>query len=165
MTHEDRVRRIGWIAFLALAAMLYLGLHLKVHAVKSDLVRAEHQIVQLEEQKLLLETEFLTRSNQLQLARWNRVDFGLRPPEAGQFISGERQLAMLGSSPPMLRPGENGGEIRFAGYAPEAPEENGEVEVASAEQENKQETPRLAVMMGRGATRVPVGALAQATLP
>src|SRR5690606_12144894 len=71
MTAQSRIRRIGWIAALAVCTALYLMLHLKVHSVRSEVIRAERQIVALEQQKLLLETEFETRSNQLQLAAWN----------------------------------------------------------------------------------------------
>ena len=42
--------------------------------------------MQLEGANLLLETEYLTRSNQLQLAAWNRVDFGYTAPNAAQFL-------------------------------------------------------------------------------
>jgi hypothetical protein len=97
MTAQSRVRRIGWIAALALCTALYLMLHLKVHAVKSDVVRAERQIVRLEQEKVLLETEFETRANLLQLSEWNQVDFGYTAPSAGQFLDGERQLASFGS--------------------------------------------------------------------
>ena len=76
MTTQSRIRRIGWLAALALCLALYGVLHFKVHAVQSAVVRAERQIVQLEEATMLLETEYLTRSSQIQLARWNRVDFG-----------------------------------------------------------------------------------------
>ena len=97
MTPHSRIRRIGWFAALAICAMLYVTLHLKVHAVRSDVIRAERQIVALEQQKLLLETEFQTRSNQLQLEEWNRVDFGYTAPSAAQFLENERQLARFGS--------------------------------------------------------------------
>ena len=97
MTPQTQARRIGWFAALAICTALYLLLHLKVHSVRSDVIRAERQIVQLEEQNLLLETEFLTRSSQVQLARWNRVDFGYAAPTADQFIESERQLASFGS--------------------------------------------------------------------
>ncbi len=93
MTPQARIRRIGWFAALALCTALYLMLHFKVHSVVSEVVKAERQIVQLEEQNMLLETEFLTRSSQIQLASWNRVDFGYVAPAADQFIEGERQLA------------------------------------------------------------------------
>lgn len=96
MTPQNRIRRIGWFAALAVCAMLYLTLHLKVHAVRSEMIRAERQIVALEHRKLLLETEFETRSNQLQLAAWNRVDFGYVAPTAEQFLGSERQLASFG---------------------------------------------------------------------
>ena len=76
MSHQSRIRRIGWFAALAICTALYLMLHLRVHAVTSEVVRAERQIVALEQQKLLLETEFETRSNQLQLAAWDLVAVG-----------------------------------------------------------------------------------------
>ena len=99
MTAHSRIRRIGWIAALALCTALYLMLHLKVHSVRSEVIRAERQIVALEQEKLLLETEFETRANQLQLAAWNRVDFGYTAPKADQFLENERQLASFGGPP------------------------------------------------------------------
>ena len=96
MIPQSRLRRMGWIAVLALCTGLYLVLHLKVHAVRSDVVRAERQIVQLEQDKLLLETEFETRANQQQLANWNRLEFGYRAPTAEQFVESERKLAQFG---------------------------------------------------------------------
>ena len=97
MTSQGRIRRIGWIAALAICLALYGVLHFKVHSVRSDVVRAEREIVRLEQANLLLETEFLTRSSQVQLARWNSVDFGYVAPAADQFVGSERQLASLGS--------------------------------------------------------------------
>ncbi len=93
MTRTARISRIGWFAALGICTALYLGLHFKVQSVVSEVVRAERQIVALEERNMRLETEFLSRSNQAQLAAWNRVDFGFVAPEAGQFIGAERQLA------------------------------------------------------------------------
>jgi len=97
MTQQSRLRRMGWIAVLALCTVLYLGLHLKVHAVHSEVVRSERQIVALEDEKTLLETEFETRASQEQLASWNRVEFGYAAPTARQFVEGERQLARFGT--------------------------------------------------------------------
>lgn len=97
MSAQGKMRRIGWIAALAVCFALYLMLHLKVHAVQSDVVRAEREIVKLENATTLLETEFLTRSSQVQLARWNRVDFGYVAPAADQFLGNERQLASFGA--------------------------------------------------------------------
>ena len=118
MTPHSRIRRVGWFAALAICAMLYLTLHLNVHAVRSEVIRAERQIVALEQQKLLLETEFQTRSNQLQLEEWNRVDFGYTAPSAAQFLENERQLASFGSprAPGAPEP------IRIAGSSGHAPE-------------------------------------------
>jgi hypothetical protein len=120
MTPHSRMRRVGWIAALAICTALYLMLHLKVHAVTSDVVRAERQIVALEQEKLLLETEFETRANQLQLAAWNRVDFGYTAPRADQFLENERQLASFGGPPakgapaPIRVAGADSGEERPA---------------------------------------------------
>ena len=97
MTQQSRLRRMGWIAVLALCTVCYLGLHLKVHAVRSEVVRSERQIVALEDEKTLLETEFETRASQEQLASWNRVEFGYAAPTAGQFVENERQLAKFGT--------------------------------------------------------------------
>jgi hypothetical protein len=116
MTQQARFRRIGWFAALAVCAVLYLMLHLKVHAVHSEVIRAERQIVALEQHNLLLETEFETRSNQLQLAAWNRVDFGYVAPSADQFLEDELQLASFGSpraagAPEPIRVAGGGGDV------------------------------------------------------
>jgi len=176
MTHEARIRRIGWIAILAVCAALYAGLHLKVQSVKSELVHAERAIVRLEERKLLLETEFLTRSSQLQLAQWNRVDFGYRPPEAGQFIHGERQLAMLGTAAPgrvaPAAPGA-GPDIQLASYSPDEEAPAAEAPVSRltrkpvdvallAPDAAPPAAPRLALVMPQGgSTRIQLSALAE----
>jgi hypothetical protein len=96
MTPQARFRRIGWFALLTVCTLFYGLLHLQVWSVSSEVKRAERQIVALEQHKLLLETEFLTRSSQAQLAAWNRVDFGYTAPRADQFIGSERQLASFG---------------------------------------------------------------------
>lgn len=174
MTHEARIRRIGWLAILAVCAALYGGLHLLVHSVKSDLVHAERRIVQLEEQMLLMETEFLARSSQLQLARWNRVEFGYRPPEAGQFIAAGRQLAALGTRAAPV-PGRGAPEVHLASYTP------GEAEqaeanpapvspltgrpadpalLASGRAAAHGDAPRLALLVPDGPTRIQLTALA-----
>ncbi|MEO6041762.1 MAG: hypothetical protein ABIP41_07675 [Croceibacterium sp.] len=97
MTTQARIRRLGWLAMLGLCTALYLLLHLKVHAVKSDVIRSERQIVRLEQEKVLLETEFESRANLLQLSAWNQVDFGYTAPTASQFIESQRQLASFGT--------------------------------------------------------------------
>ena len=93
----SRLRKIGWAAVLVSCTAFYLGLHLKVNSVKSEVRQAERRIVGLRNEKLLLETEFQTRANQQQLAAWNEVDFGYKAPTADQFLEGERQLARFGT--------------------------------------------------------------------
>lgn len=162
MTPQSRLRRIGWIATLALCTALYLVLHLKVHAVRSEVVEAERQIVALERQNLLLETEFETRANQLQLAAWNNVDFGYTAPTAGQFLESERQLADF--SAPVL-PGTPE-PIRVAGVTGDAPAypamvsplTGKPIQEALLEPDQARGAP-LAHGLGEGAMRIPLSAV------
>ena len=93
---SSRIRQIGWLALLAVCLMLFVALTFRVNAVKSEVVRAERQIIALERETQRLETEYQTRANQQQLANWNKVDFGYAAPRADQFLETERQLAGLG---------------------------------------------------------------------
>lgn len=164
MTPQSRIRRIGWFAALAVCAMLYLTLHLKVHAVRSEVIRAERQIVALEHQKLLLETEFETRSNQLQLAAWNRVDFGYVAPTAAQFLDNERQLANFGiprapGSPEPIRVAGVGGDL------PEYPKLVSPLTGKPVDEELLEpETEQLvaSVRLADGPTRIALGAVIEA---
>ncbi|MBD2842504.1 hypothetical protein [Erythrobacter rubeus] len=93
---RTQIRSLGWAAVLAVCLGLFVLLSLRVHAVKSEVLLAERQIVSLERQTKLLETEFETRASQRQLANWNSVEFGFEAPRADQYLEGERQLASLG---------------------------------------------------------------------
>lgn len=93
---RDRVRSIGWAFVLTVCFALTMALTFRVNAEKSEVRLAERQIVAMKQQKLFLETEFLTRANQQQLRNLNDVEFGYQAPTAGQYIEGERQLASLG---------------------------------------------------------------------
>ncbi|GEM_PF-709836 len=97
MTPQARIRRMGWFALLAICTALYGVLHFQVWSLASEVKKKERQIIALEEHNMLLETEYLTRSSQMQLATWNRVDFGYSAPEADQFVDSKRQLARFGS--------------------------------------------------------------------
>lgn len=162
MTPQSRIRRIGWIAALTLCTALYLVLHLKVHAVQSEVIRAERQIVALERQKLLLETEFQTRANQLQLASWNNVEFGYVAPTAGQFLENERQLADFGAPPLPGAPQP----IRVASAVNDEPDyprmvsplTGKPIEAALIEPE-RVEGARLASGLGGAPMRIPLGAV------
>jgi hypothetical protein len=165
MTPQSRIRRIGWLAALAVCAMLYLTLHLKVHAVRSEVIRAERQIVALEHHKLLLETEFETRSNQLQLAAWNRVDFGYVAPTAEQFLDSERQLAGFGiprapGAPEPIRVAGTGGDL------PEYPKLVSPLTgkpIADELVEPESDDLLASVRLADGPTRIPLGAVIEAS--
>jgi hypothetical protein len=93
---QSRMRSLGWAAVLAVCAGLFAVLSVRVHAIKSEVLLAERQIIALKRESLLLETEFETRASQRQLVEWNAVEFGFAAPRADQFLDGERQLASLG---------------------------------------------------------------------
>ena len=96
MSRGSRLRQIGWLFALSISFGCFIALTFQVNSVKSEVRLAERQIVQLEREKLLLETEFQARANQQQLADWNAIEFGYKAPRADQYISGVRQLASLG---------------------------------------------------------------------
>ena len=96
MSTGSRIRQIGWLMALAICLACFVALTFRVNTVKSEVRLAERRIVQLEREKLLLETEFQTRANQQQLANWNTVEFGFKAPRADQYLENERQLASLG---------------------------------------------------------------------
>lgn len=97
MMTGSRLRQIGWLAALIACFGLFLGLSFQVHAVKSEVLLAEREIISLKRQTVELETEFQTRASQRQLADWNAVEFGYQAPRADQYLENERQLASLGS--------------------------------------------------------------------
>jgi hypothetical protein len=92
----SRLRQLGWAVTLALCITLFAALTFKVNSVRSEVRLAERQILALQREKVLLETEFETRASQQQLAQWNAVEFGYQAPGPGQYLEGERQLARLG---------------------------------------------------------------------
>ncbi len=92
------MRRIGWVAVLAVCLAMLVGLSLRVNALKSEVRLAERKIVALKHETIYLETEFETRANQQQLAQWNAVEFGYVAPGAGQYLENERELAALGKA-------------------------------------------------------------------
>jgi hypothetical protein len=96
MMNSSQARSLGWVAVLAVCFALVVVLSFRVHAVKSEVLLAERQLIALERETMLLETEFQTRASQRQLAEWNTVEFGYAAPRAAQFLDGERQLASLG---------------------------------------------------------------------
>ena len=92
----SRIRQMGWMAVLAACLALFAVLSFNVHAVKSEVQLAERQIIALERETLMLETEFQARASQRQLAEWNSVELGYKAPRADQYLDNERQLTSLG---------------------------------------------------------------------
>ncbi len=96
MVPGSRLRQIGWAVVLAICFALFAALTFRVNTVKSGVALAERQIIALEREKLVLETEFQARASQQQLGDWNRVEYGYLTPAADQYLENERQLASLG---------------------------------------------------------------------
>ncbi len=172
---RGRMNKIGWAAILVVCVTLYVALHIRVNAVKSEVRRAEDRIVVLQREKIMLETEFQARANQQQLAMWNDVEFGYKAPTADQFLSGERQLARFGTprakgAPEPIRvasaadtdTGENGfpsmvSPLTGQALAAEAPQERAPAPVApNVAREN------LSARLMRGAARVALDEIAEA---
>lgn len=96
ITAGSRIRQMGWMAVMAACVALFAVLSFNVHAVKSEVLLAERQIIALERETLMLETEFQTRASQRQLAEWNALELGYEAPRADQYLDNDRQLASLG---------------------------------------------------------------------
>jgi hypothetical protein len=116
MTASHHFRRLTWIAVLVVAGALAFGLTLHVNALKSEVRRAEMKLASLKREKLYLEVEFETRSNQQQLESWNDVEFGYVAPGPGQYFGDTRQLASLGRQAVPQLPDDAAGasEVRLA---------------------------------------------------
>jgi hypothetical protein len=94
----SRIRQMGWAAVLAACIALFSLLSFQVQTVRSEVLLAERQIIALETDVLMLETEFQTRASQRQLAEWNTVELGYLAPRADQYLDNNRQLASLGEA-------------------------------------------------------------------
>ncbi|MHA7819175.1 MAG: hypothetical protein ACX930_05975 [Erythrobacter sp.] len=95
----SRIRQMGWVAVIAACCALFALLSFQVQTVRSEVLLAERQIIALERETLVLETEFQSRASQRQLAEWNAVELGYQPARADQFLDNDRQLASLGLAP------------------------------------------------------------------
>ena len=104
MMTRSNLRRIGWAMILTVCSALLLALTFKVNAVKSQVRLTERQILALRQEKDILETEFETRANQRHLTALNDVEFGYAAPKPGQYLEGQRHLAMLGKARPANAP-------------------------------------------------------------
>ncbi|MEO1488701.1 MAG: hypothetical protein AAFR88_04585, partial [Pseudomonadota bacterium] len=64
MLTAARMRQIGWGVLLGACLLAFLILSITVHAVKSEVMRKERQIIAFKQEIQLLETEFQSRANQ-----------------------------------------------------------------------------------------------------
>jgi len=126
MLNANRLRTVILLGLVFVALCLFGVLTFQANAVKSELRSAENRIIALRTRQMMLETELETRASQRQLADWNAVDFGYRPPRAAQFLENERQLAALGETRAPGAPEP----IRAAAYQ-QAGEEAGTLVLAS----------------------------------
>lgn len=101
---RSNLHKIGWAMILTICGALLLALTFKVNAVKSQVRLTERQVLALRQEKDMLETEFETRANQRHLTALNEVEFGYAAPKPGQYLEGQRQLAMLGKERPANAP-------------------------------------------------------------
>lgn len=99
-----RLKNIGWLALVFVIAVLLYPLSLNVAALHSDLSRIDHEILETKQEINFLQAEIRTRASVAQLEEWNQLLYGYEPPRADQFIDGERGLASLGGSEPMVKP-------------------------------------------------------------
>ncbi|MGJ3629792.1 hypothetical protein AB5I41_28635 [Sphingomonas sp. MMS24-JH45] len=107
-----RLKGIGWLGSVAVAAIGFYLVSSQVAAERKKLEQIDRKIVVAERDIRALETEFDVRANLAQLERWNGDTLALTVPVAGQFVSDEAALAQLSPRRPMPLGGE--GEIRTA---------------------------------------------------
>ncbi len=99
-----RLKNLGWLALVFMVAVLLYPLSLNVAALHSDLTRIDREILETRQEINFLQAEIRTRASVAQLEEWNELLYGYEPPRADQFIDGERGLASLGGSEPLVKP-------------------------------------------------------------
>lgn len=94
-----KLQGIGLVLLVLLLAMLLYPVSLKVAATRSELTRVEREIDRARDNIRYLESELAVRASMRQLEQWNAEAFGYSAPDAGQYLSSERQLASLDRLP------------------------------------------------------------------
>ena len=94
-----KLQGIGLVLLVLLFAMLLYPVSLKVAATRSELTRVEREIDRARDNIRYLESELAVRASMRQLEQWNAEAFGYSAPDAGQYLSSERQLASLDRLP------------------------------------------------------------------
>lgn len=98
-----KLQGIGLILMLTAFALFAYTINVSVSATRTELQQVERQIVEAQQRNRMIEGDIAVLANAHQLDRWNRDYFGLVAPGAGQYLSGERELASLDR----LRPARN----------------------------------------------------------
>jgi hypothetical protein len=116
MMIASRFRTVVWVACVAIAALGCYLVSLRVAAERAQVMRLDHRLVAAQGDIRELGTELDTRGRLVQLERWNADVLALTAPKAGQYLSGEMQLASLAA------PADTGTPESPAARALQAPE-------------------------------------------
>lgn len=90
-----RLRPLGWVAAVALAALAFYLVSLRVASERGALEDVDHKILLAERDIRQLQTELGTRASLRQLERWNGEVLALAAPGAAQYLRDGVQLASL----------------------------------------------------------------------
>lgn len=99
MMIASRFRTVVWVAGVAIAALGCYLVSLKVAAERAEVARLDRRLVMAQSDIRELGTELDTRGRLVQLERWNADVLALTAPKAGQYLTGEMQLASLATQP------------------------------------------------------------------
>ncbi len=99
MMIASRFRPVGWVAAVAIAALVCYLMSLRVATKRGEVAGIEAQILATRQNMRQLETELGTRSRLVQLERWNSQALALSAPRVGQYLTSPVQLASLGAMP------------------------------------------------------------------
>jgi hypothetical protein len=100
----QRFRSLAWVVGVALAALSFYIISLQVATERGRMEGVDKQIAQTRREIRRLQTELGTRASLRQLERWNSGALALGAPDAGQYLSGERDIALIDQ----LKPGKPG---------------------------------------------------------
>lgn len=94
-----KLQGIGLVLLVLIFAMVIYPVSLKVAATRSELAQIDKRIGEARDNIRYLESELAVRASMRQLEQWNADTFGYSAPDAGQYLSNERQLASLDRLP------------------------------------------------------------------
>jgi len=100
MTIATRFKTVSWSAVAGAAALGCYLVSLQVAAERARVADTERALLTAQQDIRALNTELGTRSRLVQLERWNADVLSLTAPKAGQYLTGEMQLASLSTATP-----------------------------------------------------------------